>query len=172
MKIHNSSNLFFLWCNTFYHFQLIPSIYLLPRAGPYTYEWTTLETTQTIVVSSSTVGTIDYSVLITDTVSMCQAIDTVSVTFDDCSNISELTGSNVNIFPNPSNGNFIISLSNISEQVFVQVNDMQGRLIYSQAEGLKVGKENVISLDNVERGVYLISVSSNKGRYTQSIVVQ
>ena len=68
--------------------------------------------------------------------------------------------------------NFIISLSNISEQVSVQVNDMQGRLIYSQVEGLRVGKENAISLENVERGVYLISVSSNKGRYTQSIVVQ
>jgi len=148
------------------------SVILDAGAGPYTYEWTTLETTQTIVVSSSTVGTVEYSVLITDTISMCQAIDTVSVTFDDCSNISELTGSNVSIYPNPSNGNFIISLSNISEQVSVQVVDMQGRLIYSQIEGLKVGKENVISLDNVERGVYLISVSSNKGRYTQSIVIQ
>ena len=148
------------------------SVTLDAGAGPYTYEWTTLETTQTIVVSSSTADTVEYSVLITDTISMCQAIDTVSVTFDDCSTISELTGSNVSIYPNPSNGNFIVSLSNISEQVSVQVVDMQGRLIYSQIEGLKVGKENVISLENVERGVYLISVSSNKGRYTQSIVIE
>jgi hypothetical protein len=148
------------------------SVMLDAGAGPYTYEWTTLETTQTIVVSSSTAGTSEYSVLITDTISMCQAIDSVNVTFDDCSNISELTGSNVSIYPNPSNGNFIVSLSNISEQVSVQVVDMQGRLIYSQIEGLKVGKENIISLENVERGVYLISVSSNKGRYTQSIVIQ
>jgi hypothetical protein len=148
------------------------SVVLDAGAGPYNYEWTTQETTQTIVASSSTVGTVDYSVLITDTVTMCQAIDTVSVTFDDCSNISELTESNVSIYPNPSNGSFIVSLSNISEQVSVQVLDMQGRLIYSQIEGLKVGKENMISLDNVERGVYLISVSSNKGRYTQSIVIQ
>ena len=141
-------------------------------AGPYTYEWSTLETTQTIVVSSSTFDTVEYSVLITDTVSMCQAIDTVNVTFDDCSSISELTGSNVSVYPNPSNGNFIVSLSNISEQISVQVVDMQGRLIYSKIEGLKAGKENVISLDNVERGVYLISVSSDKGRYTQSIVIE
>ncbi|MDG2227401.1 MAG: fibronectin type III domain-containing protein, partial [Flavobacteriales bacterium] len=148
------------------------SVVLDAGAGPYNYEWTTQETTQTIVASSSTVGTVEYSVLITDTVTMCQAIDTVNVTFDDCSNISELTASNVSIYPNPSNGNFIVSLSNISEQVSVQVNDMQGRLIYSQVEGLRVGKENAISLENVERGVYLISVSSNKGRYTQSIVVQ
>ena len=148
------------------------SVVLDAGAGPYNYEWTTQETTQTIVASSSTVGAVEYSVLITDTVTMCQAIDTVNVTFDDCSNISELTASNVSIYPNPSNGNFIVSLSNISEQVSVQVNDMQGRLIYSQVEGLRVGKENAISLENVERGVYLISVSSNKGRYTQSIVVQ
>jgi len=148
------------------------SVVLDAGAGPYNYEWTTQETTQTIVASSSTVGTVDYSVLITDTVTMCQAIDTVSVTFDDCSNISELTESNVSIYPNPSNGSFIVSLSNISEQVSVQVLDMQGRLIYSQIEGLKVGKENMISLGNVERGVYLISISSNKGRYTQSIVIQ
>ena len=148
------------------------SVTLDAGAGPYTYEWTTLETTQTIVVSSSTVGTVEYSVLITDTISMCQAIDTVSVTFDDCSGVSELSGGTVSVYPNPSNGNFIISFSNISEHVSVQVVDMQGRLIYSQIEGLKVGKENVISLDNVERGVYLISVSSNKGRYTQSIVIQ
>ena len=148
------------------------SVILYAGAGPYTYEWSTQETSPTIVVSSSTVGTVEYSVLITDTISMCQAIDTVSVTFDDCSAISELTGSNVSIYPNPSNGNFIVSLSNISEQVSVQVVDMQGRLIYSQIEGLKVGKENIISLDNVERGVYLISVSSDKGRYTQPIVIE
>ena len=148
------------------------SVILDAGAGPYAYEWSTQETSQTIVVSDSAVGTVEYSVLVTDTISMCQVIDTVNVTFDDCSNISELTGSNVSIYPNPSNGNFIISLSNISEQVSVQVNDMQGRLIYSQMEGLKIGKENVISLDNVERGVYLISVSSDKGRYTQSIVIE
>ena len=148
------------------------SVMLDAGAGPYTYEWSTLETTQTIVVSSSTFDTVEYSVLITDTVSMCQAIDTVNVTFDDCSSISELTGSNVSVYPNPSNGNFIVSLSNISEQISVQVVDMQGRLIYSKIEGLKAGKENVISLDNVERGVYLISVSSDKGRYTQSIVIE
>ena len=86
--------------------------------------------------------------------------------------VSELSGATVSVYPNPSNGNFIISLSNISEHVSVQVVDMQGRLIYSQIEGLKVGKENVISLDNVERGVYLISVSSDKGRFTQSIVIE
>ena len=148
------------------------SVMLDAGAGPYAYTWSTQETSQTILVSSSTVGTVEYSVLITDTISMCQAIDTVNVTFDNCSSISELTGSNVSIYPNPSNGNFIVSLSNISEQVSVQVLDMQGRLIYSQIEGLKVGKENVISLENVERGVYLISVSSNKGRYTQSIVIE
>jgi hypothetical protein len=54
----------------------------------------------------------------------------------------------------------------------VQVFDVQGRVVYSQTEGLKVGKENAITLDNVERGVYLVSVSSEKGRYTQSIVVE
>ena len=124
------------------------------------------------MVSDSAVGTVEYSVLVTDSISMCEASDTVSVTFDDCSGVSELSGGTVSVYPNPSNGNFIISLSNISEHVSVQVVDMQGRLIYSQIEGLKVGKENVISLDNVERGVYLISVSSDKGRYTQSIVIE
>jgi subtilisin-like proprotein convertase family protein len=148
------------------------SLVLDAGAGAYTYIWSNMEATQTIVVNDSTVSTVDYSVIVTDSISMCEASDTVSVSFDDCSGVSELSGSTVSVYPNPSNGNFIISLSNISEQVSVQVVDMQGRIIYSQIEGLKVGKENVISLDNVERGVYLISVSSDKGRYTQSIVVE
>jgi subtilisin-like proprotein convertase family protein len=148
------------------------SLMLDAGAGPYTYAWSNMASTQTIVVSDSAVGTVDYGVIVTDSISMCEASDTVSVSFDDCSGVSELSGGTVSVYPNPSNGNFIISLSNISEQVSVQVVDMQGRLIYSQIEGLKVGKENVISLDNVERGVYLISVSSDKGRYTQSIVVE
>ena len=148
------------------------SLVLDAGAGAYTYLWSNMGSTQTIVVSDSTVGTVDYAVVVTDSISMCEASDTISVTFDDCSGVSELSGGTVSVYPNPSNGNFIISLSNISEQVSVQVVDMQGRLIYSQIEGLKVGKENVISLDNVERGVYLISISSDKGRFTQSIVIQ
>ena len=148
------------------------SLVLDAGAGAYTYLWSNMESTQTTVVSDSTVGTVDYAVIVTDSISMCEASDTVSVTFDDCSGVSELSGGTVSVYPNPSNGNFIVSLSNISEHVSVQVVDMQGRLIYSQIEGLKVGKENTISLDNVERGVYLISVSSNKGRYTQSIVIE
>ena len=148
------------------------SLMLDAGAGTYTYEWSNMEATQTIMVSDPTVGTVNYSVVVTDSISMCEALDTISVSYGDCSGISELSGSTVSVYPNPSNGNFIISLSNISEQVSVQVVDMQGRIIYSQTEGLKVGKENVISLDNVERGVYLISVSSDKGRYTQSIVIE
>ena len=148
------------------------SLMLDAGAGTYTYEWSNMEATQTIMVSDSTVGTVNYSVVVTDSISMCEALDTISVSYGDCSGISELSGSTVSVYPNPSNGNFIISLSNISEQVSVQVVDMQGRIIYSQTEGLKVGKENVISLDNVERGLYLISVSSEKGRYTQSIVIE
>lgn len=148
------------------------SLVLDAGAGPYTYQWSTMASTQSITVSDANVGTIDYSVVITDTVSTCTAADTVSVSFGDCSGISELSGSTVSVYPNPSNGNFIISLGNINEQVSVQVVDVQGRVVYSQVEGLKVGKENAISLDNVERGVYLISVSSDQGRYTQSIVIE
>ena len=148
------------------------SLMLDAGAGPYTYAWSNMGSTQTITVSDANVGTVDYSVIVTDSISMCEASDTVSVSFDDCSGISELSESTVSVYPNPSNGNFILSLSNISEQVSVQVFDVQGRVVYSQTEGLKVGKENAITLDNVERGVYLVSVSSEKGRYTQSIVVE
>jgi hypothetical protein len=96
----------------------------------------------------------------------------IAVSCSNSSSVFEQPEAGFSVYPNPSNGNFIIALTNLSEQVSVQVFDVQGRVVYSQTEGLKVGKENAITLDNVERGVYLVSVSSEKGRYTQSIVVE
>ena len=46
----------------------------------------------------------------------------------------------IQVYPNPSNGDFNISLSNISEQASEKVFDIQGRIVYSQTKGLLLEK--------------------------------
>jgi len=140
--------------------------------GVVDYVWSTTDSTQTIYVTDSVAFNSDFYVTVTDSITGCAVADTVNVIIDDCSSISELSGSTVSVYPNPSNGNFTISLTEVKENVSVQIVDMQGRIIYSQQEGLKVGKENLISLNNVERGVYLVTLSSIEGRFTQTIIIE
>ncbi|AZA82875.1 hypothetical protein C1637_17985 [Chryseobacterium lactis] len=79
--------------------------------------------------------------------------------------------SDIKIYPNPSNGNFFIKSQNIKGQVKVNMFDSSGRLIYSsnyQGEGNNTKEFNV----NVPKGVYVISINSQKGVYNSKLVIK
>lgn len=77
----------------------------------------------------------------------------------------------IKIYPNPSDGNFFIKSQNIKGDIKVTMLDASGRLIYSssyKSEGNNTKEFNV----KVPKGVYVISINSQKGIYNTKLIIR
>ncbi|HYV90569.1 MAG TPA: PKD domain-containing protein [Chitinophagales bacterium] len=79
------------------------------------------------------------------------------------SGIAELSDANISIYPNPSDGNFMVELSNglIAGQVSIDVVNSLGQKVFSIEEKITatdIKKE--IDLSDVARGVYFIGIKT------------
>ncbi|HEX7414422.1 MAG TPA: T9SS type A sorting domain-containing protein, partial [Bacteroidia bacterium] len=81
--------------------------------------------------------------------------------------IQQVTGINeqVNIYPNPSNGSFIIEANNTKQAM--QVYDVNGKLVLSQL----INGKATIDATPLNEGVYTISLISNEGVVNKKLVI-
>jgi len=90
------------------------------------------------------------------------------VVVNNCTGISELTNSNLAIFPNPNKGEFTVS--NSSEIINVNITDVQGKIVYSM-NNVNLNKMDV-NISDLEKGMYMINVETVDGTITESVIVQ
>ncbi len=90
------------------------------------------------------------------------------VTKSQTAGIEQFTNNNeqVNIYPNPNNGTFVIEPSNATKQT-MQVYDVNGKMVLSQTIN---GKTN-IDAGILNEGVYNISLQSNEGVVNKRLVI-
>ena len=90
------------------------------------------------------------------------------VVVNDCSNINELSFKDLNIYPNPNNGQFTIANSELISEVFIT--DLQGKTVYSNTN---VNSQNLnIEMDYLERGMYMINIKTIDGMITKTVTLQ
>lgn len=96
-------------------------------------------------------------------------------TFDICVHslsigIENVLEAGLSVYPNPSNGEFILEVTGIEADAQIVVNDLAGRQIFS--EGVTMGKtfRKEISLD-VATGTYLLQVVTVDGTVTRRVQV-
>ena len=90
------------------------------------------------------------------------------VTVVDCSNITELTKGNMEVYPNPNNGEFVITTSN--EVMNVTITDVRGKVVYSNNS---VNNHTInVNLSDLEKGLYMINVETANGTMTENVIVQ
>lgn len=76
------------------------------------------------------------------------------------------------LYPNPNKGSFNVELFTSSNQVFVNVHDVSGRLVFDKTfSNLGAFNQN-IDLGTVQSGIYLVSVSDGDNKTTKKIVVE
>ena len=79
---------------------------------------------------------------------------------------------NVMISPNPNNGIFNIKADLSSyDDVIISVTDLQGKVIYQTTENSNVLNQN-INLSDVEKGIYLLTISSQSASSTEKIFIR
>ena len=66
-----------------------------------------------------------------------------------------------NVYPNPNNGIFNVSIGNSSEINTIEITNVIGQTIYSKIANNS--SSNVIDLSNLNKGIYFISLKSDQG---------
>ena len=67
------------------------------------------------------------------------------------------------MFPNPSNGNAKVTISDISESTEIQLVDLSGRVL----KNVIISNSNTVELNSLKKGMYMIRiVNKNSGEST------
>lgn len=92
----------------------------------------------------------------------CSASASVTITVSACVGVVEnLLEDGVNVYPNPNNGEFTIAVNATIGDVKIEILDMQGRVVYvSQESNVTAGFTNVVSLDGMSNGIYMVRLTS------------
>ena len=141
----------------------------LTASGGNSYLWSDNETTTSI----SFVPTAGTSYTVTGTVSGCSSSAVAKV--DMCTGISEITNTqSVFVFPNPSNGEFTVSISNTNfNSLNITVVNMLGQEVYNAS--LKNNNSNFITgikLDNLSDGIYYLRLNIGTDVIIQKLIIQ
>jgi hypothetical protein len=146
--------------------------------GPYTYNWTP-PTGLNNPNAANPVATLNTSttfiVQVSDQLG-CVAFDTLSVMVDTCVGVDPMLGVDAfEVFPNPNNGQFSVSvkLRNSFEQVDLQVMDVEGRPVYQKRIPQPARQiTEQISLSGLSRGTYFIRLEADGQQLSRKMILR
>jgi len=129
------------------------------------YFWSTGDTTQTIVVDTSTsfqgYGERTITVRVHGA-NRCQKADSVIIGFVDCTGINEFNNNiSFQVFPNPNNGKFTVDLEVIHDDIInISVLNLTGKTVFQQKNiNVNGNKKVIIDLRNEPAGMYQLFIS-------------
>ena len=97
----------------------------------------------------------------------------IELCLEDTFSVDEFGLDSFSIFPNPNNGEFTIKLnSNSGSAIEVDVFDIRGRKIFKNSFTNTGDFNETISLNNVQAGMYLVTVNDGNNEVTKRIIVE
>jgi hypothetical protein len=143
--------------------------------GEVNYLWTPGNfISQSINVDTTGIGsgTHTWTVSVTD-VNNCISEASVNVTFNECTGIAEMGKSNMDIYPNPSQGNFTLRFAQSpAKLVSLTISDASGKEVYSLENAVITENEIRFSNTGLTSGVYLIKVSEDNKIITTRLIIK
>ena len=82
------------------------------------------------------------------------------------SNIENILDNQINVFPNPSNGIFIITNISNDDNYHIKISDISGKIVFSQKM-----VSSQIDLSEQKKGVYFLKIESKKHSFTKKIII-
>ncbi len=139
-------------------------------AGFAGYSWSTGGTAQseTVAGASLSTGVNTITVTVTDA-DGCSNSDSYDVFVDPCAGIVEIAGTEIELYPNPTNGMVNYVFSNIVAGTTITVTDLAGKVV-SVVEN--VTSNGSIDLSKVDAGVYIFNIQFGSQTGTVRVVKQ
>lgn len=78
----------------------------------------------------------------------------------------------ISLFPNPSNGNFVIGANGFNGDVTVTIFSIDGKLIYTVSENIENNKLNFNLKDKLQAGMYVAVVKAGSAEKTLKFIVE
>jgi len=137
---------------------------------PYSYQWNTGGTTETITGLSPAT----YTVTVTDA-NGCTTSETVMVN-DGPASLDDIFAAGLTVletYPNPSAGVFTIKMELLNtDNVDIAIFDIQGRAIYETSKHNVVEMTQQIDVSGSAAGIYMLRVMTSKGITYKRLVVE
>ena len=154
------------------------TIVLDAGSGFTSYQWNTGATTQTITIDSLdfSLGGNQYMVEV-ENAEQCTNGDTINVEVDICTGIitPALTSELISVYPNPSNGQFKVSISGLkNQQYYLGVYNTVGALVFEKEfenHGTKI-QTLELDLSSQAKGVYFIQLQSEGKIQVERLIIQ
>lgn len=78
----------------------------------------------------------------------------------------------IKIYPNPSNGTFFVKTKELKGKVETSIHDLSGKKVYSSVNNQNLEQTTKEYNVNLPKGVYIVTVKSDKGAYTQKLIIK
>ncbi|MEQ8360467.1 MAG: T9SS type A sorting domain-containing protein [Cytophagales bacterium] len=99
--------------------------------------------------------------------------DTTKAVFVPVGGINDNAYTNLNVFPNPSDGSFRISAENISGEVNIEILSITGTVVYSEkAQAMGEELNHDIRLNELAQGTYILKIRNDKTLINGRIVIE
>ncbi len=132
------------------------------------YEWSTGATTTSIDVTDA--GT--YTLSATDANGCVQVVEVEVTVFSGVEELNAFEKS-LNIYPNPSKGNFNVTFDLAQNQnITLEVINLQGKVVNTQSVMASAGGNNLPISIAAASGIYFVKIQTNDGTITRRIAVQ
>ena len=80
----------------------------------------------------------------------------------------------ITVYPNPNNGNFMLNYTTTkTEKLNLNLYDLLGHLVYSDEQKTNAGLNQIeIEIPSLAEGIYFLGITTEKGKYTQKLIIQ
>jgi hypothetical protein len=124
--------------------------------------------------SPSFAGNGTYTITYTVTNSNCSNSASQNITVSTCTGIEINSSQELNIYPNPTNGVFDITINNATfSEVLINIVDVQGKEVYHTSAKIVTADYNTrVDLAGLAKGIYYIKLITDTNVMIQKLVVQ
>ena len=95
---------------------------------------------------------------------------------DDISDVTGISntfaGENIKVWPNPSDGNFTVTVEGMTGDVRITILDATGRVVLSREAGNSNFVHEEFNLSNASNGLYFIRIDNGKEMTVKRIVIR
>lgn len=137
-------------------------------SGFATYLWNDASGSNTQTIIATEDG--NYAVEVTDA-NGCSNSDTMNITYQGCSRVGAVDAGVVEVYPNPTNGNFNLQIAGIDGEVNISIFDMQSKIVFTKTLNASTGLNTEIDTQ-LSKGIYLMKVKHSAQQNIIRLIVQ